>query len=94
MLLEQRYNAVITIQHDDYVIHVRKSINASRTLPMMIAGMLDACMAMTTGIGVTGESSRATRPKYTTRNSTPRGSRHTEIEHQPLLVRAASCMLT
>lgn len=40
---------------------------------MMIAGMLEACMAMTTDMGVTGESSRATRPKYTPRNRTPRG---------------------
>lgn len=36
-----------------------------------MAGMLDACMVVTTDRGVTGDSSRTTREKYTARNRSP-----------------------
>lgn len=38
---------------------------------MMMAGMLEACMVVTTDMGVTGDSRRTTRPKYTTKNRIP-----------------------
>lgn len=44
---------------------------SSPTLPMMMAGMLEACMEITTDMGVTGESRRTSKPKYTTRNRKP-----------------------
>ena len=41
------------------------------TLPMMMAGILEACMDVTTDMGVTGDSARTRRLKYTTRNRRP-----------------------
>lgn len=38
---------------------------------MMIAGMLKACMEVTTDIGVTGDRSRTSRLKYITMNRRP-----------------------
>lgn len=38
---------------------------------MMIAGILDACIEVTTAMGVTGDSRRTSRPKYTMTKRTP-----------------------
>lgn len=38
---------------------------------MIMAGTLEACMVVTTDMGVTGDSSSNTREKYTTRNRRP-----------------------
>lgn len=44
---------------------------SSPTLLTAIVGMLEACMKVTTEIGVTGDRRRPNRPKYTTRSKKP-----------------------
>lgn len=45
---------------------------SSPTLPMMMAGMLEACIEVTTDMGMTGDSRRTSKAKYTNRNRRPR----------------------
>lgn len=56
---------------------------------MMMAGTLEACMEVTTDMGVTGDSTRTSRPKYTTRNRRPGRAETNTVADLRANVRAA-----